>query len=601
MISVVTYGRNDNYGFNLQKRTAIGFNCLAESLTENDEILFVDYNTPGHLPTLPEFIWDTFTDKALQLIKVIRIPPDIHQRIKADSPLPVLENVSRNAAIVRSNPRNHWILSTNPDVIMVLASRWKHLDQLLAECSDSFYEMPRFDIPESVWSGVDRTDPRAAIGSLRDWLIAHNAAVVEVMRDYRFQKIQLFDGPGDFQLAPREYFFRLRGFDETMNKYFHSDLNLAKRMWLLNDRRTDHLLDKLWVLHQDHYLTGEWAKNLSVIPHNDYHGKVLRLEEIEANNENWGLQDVPLQMFSLVERMRRWRKQFSLVASGEVEKLPLSQPLDWRCQPLIRFLDYTPEILSLYLREILQVLPANSRVFYLGRNPKVVGYIARLWQETSAAHLLVQELCKIAESGEAIEADVLLVDCHYKREEYWQRRIRLLEETLQDQVAKGRLREEEAEEEVFRFSHNVDTEQMLAQVTPLWEKHLARLRMPTEAYVILMGCTPTTAIFARFQELFATKVIGMKHEATWLERWHSRFQRFKVWMQERAHGSIPLKAFLALRILKRRAFRKFTGHESLMGWVFFDHVTRRARQLFRQLKLRPLYIHHRLIVMQVEE
>src|ERR1700675_575278 len=107
MISIITYGRNDNYSYNLVKRTAFSFNCLAEVLTEEDEILFVDYNTPDHLPTLPESIWDTLTDKALARLKVIRIPGEIHERIKSDSPLPILENVSRNAAIVRSNPANH--------------------------------------------------------------------------------------------------------------------------------------------------------------------------------------------------------------------------------------------------------------------------------------------------------------------------------------------------------------------------------------------------------------------------------------------------------------------------------------------------------------
>src|SRR5438270_11211465 len=152
MISVITYGRNDNYGYNLHKRTAFGFNCMAELLTEQDEILFVDYNTPDHLPTLPEFIWDTLTPKALELIKIIRILPRIHEQAKKDSPLPILENISRNAALVRSNPNNRWVLSTNPDVVLVLAAQWKSLTELLAKREDSFYEMPRFDIPESVWS-----------------------------------------------------------------------------------------------------------------------------------------------------------------------------------------------------------------------------------------------------------------------------------------------------------------------------------------------------------------------------------------------------------------------------------------------------------------
>ena len=120
MISIITYGRNDNYSYNLVKRTAFSFNCLAEVMNdENDEILFVDYNTPDHLPTLPEAIWDTLTEKALARVKVIRISREIHEKIKGDSPLPILENVSRNAAIVRSNPANRWMLSTNPDVLLV--------------------------------------------------------------------------------------------------------------------------------------------------------------------------------------------------------------------------------------------------------------------------------------------------------------------------------------------------------------------------------------------------------------------------------------------------------------------------------------------------
>ena len=30
MISIVLYGRNDNYGYNLHKRAALSLNCMAE-------------------------------------------------------------------------------------------------------------------------------------------------------------------------------------------------------------------------------------------------------------------------------------------------------------------------------------------------------------------------------------------------------------------------------------------------------------------------------------------------------------------------------------------------------------------------------------------
>src|SRR5579863_5714178 len=105
MISVVLYGRNDNYGYNLHKRAALSFNCIAEVLTDpSDEILFVDYNTPDDFPTFPEAIQDTLTDRARNLLRIFRVRPRIHERFKAKTPLLALEPVARNVAIRRSSP-----------------------------------------------------------------------------------------------------------------------------------------------------------------------------------------------------------------------------------------------------------------------------------------------------------------------------------------------------------------------------------------------------------------------------------------------------------------------------------------------------------------
>src|SRR5262249_16799762 len=121
MISIVLYGRNDNYGYNLHKRAALSLNCMAEILGRNDdEILFVDYNTPNDFPTFPEAIHDTLTKNARQKLRVFRVRPHIHQRFSAKSRLLALEPVARNVAIRRANPANQWILSTNTDMIFVL-------------------------------------------------------------------------------------------------------------------------------------------------------------------------------------------------------------------------------------------------------------------------------------------------------------------------------------------------------------------------------------------------------------------------------------------------------------------------------------------------
>ena len=97
MISVVLYGRNDNYGYNLHKRAALSLNCMAEVLTDpSDEIIFVDYNTPDDFPTFPEAIQDTLTKRAREMLRILRIRPRIHERFKSRTRLQALEPIARN-------------------------------------------------------------------------------------------------------------------------------------------------------------------------------------------------------------------------------------------------------------------------------------------------------------------------------------------------------------------------------------------------------------------------------------------------------------------------------------------------------------------------
>lgn len=139
MISIVLYGRNDSHGYNLHKRAALSLNCMAEVLTgPDDEILFVDYNTPNDIPTFPEAIQDTLTAHARALLRVFRVRPQLHDwSFRGKTPLAVIEGVSRNVAIRRSNPRNRWILSTNTDMVFVPRDG-RSLTQIAADLADGF-------------------------------------------------------------------------------------------------------------------------------------------------------------------------------------------------------------------------------------------------------------------------------------------------------------------------------------------------------------------------------------------------------------------------------------------------------------------------------
>ncbi|KPQ37459.1 MAG: hypothetical protein HLUCCX21_00955, partial [Porphyrobacter sp. HL-46] len=73
MLSVLIYGRNDAYGGTAQRRSALSINALAEVLADDDEIVFVDYNTEDHKLTFVETIGDTLTARAQRLVQVVRV------------------------------------------------------------------------------------------------------------------------------------------------------------------------------------------------------------------------------------------------------------------------------------------------------------------------------------------------------------------------------------------------------------------------------------------------------------------------------------------------------------------------------------------------
>ena len=211
MISVVVYGRNDSHGYNLPKRAAISLNCIAEILTDpHDEILFVDCNTPDDMPTFPEAIADTLTRKAKELIRVFRIRPALFDKYKKGSPLKVLEPLSRNVAMRRSNPLNRWILSTNPDMVFVMRQHGKSLSDTVETLPDGFYGLPRFELPVTIWEGLDRLRPGDTMGKLSKW--SRNLHLNEVVC---ISRVVIFEAPGDFQLMLRDQISQLMALMKT--------------------------------------------------------------------------------------------------------------------------------------------------------------------------------------------------------------------------------------------------------------------------------------------------------------------------------------------------------------------------------------------------
>ena len=226
MISLLVYGRNDHHGYNSHRRVALSLNALAEVLSApDDEIIFVDYNTPHGLPTLPEAIEDTLTSTVLERLRILRITPEIHDEYVGDrTHLPLSEAHARNAAIRRAHPDN-WILSTNTDMVFVPRDG-RSLNEIIGGLNGDAYGLPRFEIPEWLWESVPRLEPKTMIDLLDNY--GEQIGLDEVTLGHEWIR---YDAPGDFQLLRRALIDELRGFDEEMIHGWHVDSNLWRRVY----------------------------------------------------------------------------------------------------------------------------------------------------------------------------------------------------------------------------------------------------------------------------------------------------------------------------------------------------------------------------------
>ena len=298
MISVLMVGRNDSHGYNMHKRVAISINTFASLFDEtDDEILFVDCNTRDGLPTLPEALMDTLTEKARKHLRVFRIRPSLYEKYKRGSILPISESLSKNVAIRRSNPKNRWILSTTSDNVVIPRESQHSFSSLLYEIQDGLYELPRFSVPESLWGILDRSRPEEIQNNFRKWgddFALHNSVLMD-------RPDIIYDNPGDFQLFPRVQAFRVKGFDERMIRCWHHDSNLARRLYLLNGK-SHSFLDKAFCYHCDHTWEVDYLhkRELTESDINDLGQFIFNVTTPHWTDEDdWGIPQEPLEEIKL--------------------------------------------------------------------------------------------------------------------------------------------------------------------------------------------------------------------------------------------------------------------------------------------------------------
>ena len=371
MISVLVYGRNDSYGYNLHKRAAISINAIC-ALLENpdDELIFVDYNTPDDFPTFPEAILDTLTERSRKRLRVLRARPALHKLVANARSMPVIEPLCRNIGVLRSNPANRWILSTNTDIIL-LTRQGESFRELLAGLEPGFYQAPRVEIPEAVWEEFDRSAPDKVLADLR--LLAPALHLDEIV--YGSDKV-MYDGPGDFQLMERGALFAIQGFDERMDRGWHVDANLAVRMALYHGQ-IQGLEERLFAYHCDHTRQATPAHHAHR-QQNDPDIFVDGIDDPVLSNQagRWGAPDFPIEEKRFNGREATGYIPALLVAIGAPQQAALTSTYGPTSYDAV---DYDPRHVLPFLLDLVSSARPATRLGWIGYRRETFERFALAW------------------------------------------------------------------------------------------------------------------------------------------------------------------------------------------------------------------------------
>lgn len=282
-LSIVIPVKNDNYGGNLIHRAIISIN---NALDTADEVILVDWKSNGQ-PLFDELI--PYLPHIGKIKSIVITPEFIKENLPHLYDYAIVETIARNVGIRRAS--NDVILSTNIDTIYSLSL---HNFSLLEK--DTLYTAARRDIPENIhlpfWNNY-YTFKMYCMTNIHNFpakpdCVVNSQAVWDAGDIY-----SLVVCCGDFQLAHKDLWYKIRGFEESATGRCYADSNLMKKGYL------NGKIDKLDIplFHLNH---GNGADRLpnEILPINNQQELVVNFNQT-TNKEDWGLQnfDLPIETY----------------------------------------------------------------------------------------------------------------------------------------------------------------------------------------------------------------------------------------------------------------------------------------------------------------
>ncbi len=246
-LSFCVHSRNDNHGGDMYRRMKaclMGFFEQAERYRLRSEIILVDWNPPKNRPLLKDaYQWPESSQFCT--IRVIIVPPHIHERYPHWEKIPVNNCAAQNAAIRRA--KGTYILSTC-------------VDNLLSD--ELFCFLASENLGESKMYRIDRCNVNRAVTRLKsvEEQIAYcRKNILKIDRFVPNLPLPGFEGtpglytgsPGDFTLLARKVWHKVRGYPEIDLVGRTSDSVLCYMAYLAG-AEIEALRDPMQLYHIDH-------------------------------------------------------------------------------------------------------------------------------------------------------------------------------------------------------------------------------------------------------------------------------------------------------------------------------------------------------------
>ena len=220
-ISAVIVSRNDGYGGHLNERATYCFNSAIDTY---DEVIYVDWNSETH--SLLYDIKDNIQFKGN--FKHIVITPEIASILTNGDPnaQKCCEVLGRNIGLRRA--KGDYLVSTNIDIIH---PKRNQLEEIIANLDPkTFYTISR---RHTDWNMIKEFHngeiPFAEWKSLREHLITNSEERHFEEETVSGDNYSIINCCGDYQIASREVWNTIRGFEEALIYSLYADTNVQKK------------------------------------------------------------------------------------------------------------------------------------------------------------------------------------------------------------------------------------------------------------------------------------------------------------------------------------------------------------------------------------